>query len=299
MAPVDISIFDLSPDPKSTIGIEANRTDKMHENMKLELKLPGFQIPINEECDKKSSPIWTIPPEIHTHILSHLPIADQIRASQACKLWKDLLMNTKSLKNNRYKSSAGSILTTVRTHRLLGFAQAYNRSKVPVGETPDGLLFRVEDKKIVECVYYERFDNGNKRKRKNRGEAGNETRHETLRVLGSPNTWALLVSLPDGANVLRSLDKFTGTLSDPTDFLDENLFEPPIDGVDVTYEDGKVSINLYGKKREYVYQMGWKTTYKSCKPPTVREALELILEEAHDHLGRDWEVYRDVSETSA
>ncbi|RVD89644.1 uncharacterized protein DFL_000642 [Arthrobotrys flagrans] len=53
--------------------------------------------------------VLALPTELHIEILSHLTLADQLRASQAFGLWSELLLNNEAFKRTRYATLAPGI----------------------------------------------------------------------------------------------------------------------------------------------------------------------------------------------
>ncbi|KAK6521628.1 hypothetical protein TWF506_001840 [Arthrobotrys conoides] len=202
-----------------------------------------------------ASPISLLPTELHIIILSQLPFVDQIRASQTCTFWQTLLKDTKILESSRYHSPQFFIL---QTHKLLGLFTHRLNGKISLHErpVPSGLVFRVENQRLVECFYYQQHED-------NESINGGFTN-----LLTSPTSF-----------INEPLFK---PLANDKGFSHNNGEE--------------ISITLYSKKKMFIFCLEWVKRYNSHAPPTVKEMLETIITEAHYQLESDWGVYSDEPE---
>ncbi|KAF3318054.1 hypothetical protein TWF173_008793 [Orbilia oligospora] len=202
-----------------------------------------------------ASPIALLPIELHITILSLLTFADQIRASQTCTLWQTLLNEAKILEDSRYQIPPPFFVLQI--HKLLGLFTHRPNGQISMDNrpVPSGLVFRVENQKLVEGFYYQENEND------------------------------------------ESIDgNFTNLFSKSTNFLDEPLFKVPAECLTINHDNENVSINLYSKKKMFIFCTEWVKTYNLHAPPTVKELLETIINEAHDELEGDWGVYSDEPE---
>ncbi|EPS41429.1 hypothetical protein H072_4671 [Dactylellina haptotyla CBS 200.50] len=80
------------------------------------------------------SPIMALPVELHLRILSHLPVHNQVFASMTCVLWRDIILQTRSLLVQRYVLDVKDGSRYEMVHRLM------HRGRNIVCTVKDGLI---------------------------------------------------------------------------------------------------------------------------------------------------------------
>ncbi|KAK6512775.1 hypothetical protein TWF506_008942 [Arthrobotrys conoides] len=96
-----------------------------------------------------------LPVETLSHIFSYLGFADQLTASLTCRLWQDVIFNTKFLRNRRYHpegqqydkieyhdcvhrlfSKESSLILTINQDKLKHTIVVYNSQSITLGNSP-------------------------------------------------------------------------------------------------------------------------------------------------------------------
>ncbi|KAF3925880.1 hypothetical protein ABW20_dc0104335 [Dactylellina cionopaga] len=237
--------------------------------------------------DLLSSPLFSLPVELHIQILSYLPIDDQISAIQTCSQWQSILLRSKHLQKTRYHSPQES-WQSPHTHKLLTIHDfSSGQFQEDNFDTLSGLMCLARGKLVEGYLYFRDREEG-----KGLGEHNGVCVFDMskLSFLDEP-FFSPFVRPASGAKLkakvhVNSSDrgghdraKFTSASgSEPDDKSGKNM--------------KSFGLRLYIKKGSYTYATKWSKHFDSDQPVTVRKLISTVVDEAYSELIK-WDVYRD------
>ncbi|EPS37657.1 hypothetical protein H072_8677 [Dactylellina haptotyla CBS 200.50] len=217
-------------------------------------RLNGF-IPALIVC--QTTPLLTLPAEIHIQIATFLSIGDQISASQTCTHWRNILLHSKYLRTTRYPSKLNGEAGPY-THKILS---VHNFENVGFSDTVDplnGLMCLVRGNSIHGYYYL-------------RDEGKCESNYDDINIFD-----------------ISKLSLLDEPLFSPAVFGSMGLALREVGGCKEASVNS-YNLRLYVKSRSYTYRTRWSKHFNLDETTSVRKVVSTIVDEASAEL-TEWDI---------